>query len=309
VTDEFLHTFSSMGTVVTLHVVGHGTTAAERLDRGQAIARAAGWFDEIERTCSRFDPSSELMRLTTHVGERVRASPVLVEAVAFALSVAEESDGAFDPTLGVQMERRGFNVEHRSGRQIPSAVAEHNATWRDVHVDRSTNTVTLDRPLILDVGAVAKGMAIDLAARELSPFVNFVVNAGGDAYFGGKNARDEPWSVGVRHPRREGELIETVKVSDCAVCTSGDYERVTADGHHILDPFTRGSASRSASVTVVTSSAMVADALATAAFVLGPERGIALLERHDVDGFIITPALDRFDTARMSRHLREHAVR
>jgi FAD:protein FMN transferase len=309
VTDEFLHTFSAIGTVVTLHVVGYGTTAAERLDRDRAIARAATWFDQIERTCSRFDPHSELMHLSAHVGERVPASPMLVEAVAFALAVAEETDGAFDPTLGVHMERRGFNVEHRSGRQVRSAVAEHDATWRDVHVDRTNDTITLDRPIVLDLGAVAKGMAIDMAARELFPFANFVVDAGGDAYFGGKNPRHEPWSVGVRHPRRESELIETVKVSDCAVCTSGDYERVTAGGHHILDPFTRGSAQRSASVTVVASSAMVADALATAAFILGPERGIALLERHDVDGFVITPELERFDTSGMSRHLGEHAVR
>jgi FAD:protein FMN transferase len=304
VTDEFLHTFSAMGTVVTLHVVGHGATATDRRNRDQAVARAATWFDEIERTCSRFDPSSELRRLTSHVGESVAASSMLVEAVAFALAVARESDGAFDPTVGLRMERRGFDIEHRSGRRIQSDLTEHHASWRDVRVDQANNTITLACPLVLDLGAVAKGMAVDMAARELSPFVNFVVDAGGDAYFGGYNVQDDPWSVGIRHPRREDALMETLRISDCAVCTSGDYERVTTEGHHILDPVTREAASQSASVTVVTSSAMVADALATAAFVLGPDKGIPLLQRHEVDGLIVTPDLERFETGGMSRYRR-----
>ena len=84
--------------------------------------------------------------------------------------------------------------------------------------------MTLHRPLLLDLGAVAKGLAIDMAARELQPFENFAIDAGGDLYFGGCNAAGEPWSVGIRHPRGDG-LLDTLRVSDAAVCTSGDYER------------------------------------------------------------------------------------
>jgi thiamine biosynthesis lipoprotein len=88
------------------------------------------------------------------------------------------------------------------------------------------------------------------------------------------------------------------------VCTSGDYERRISsddgdDGHHIIDPRTRASATESASVTVVAPSAMVADALATAAFVLGPADGLEILERHGVDGLMITRALERFATRGM----------
>ena len=83
---------------------------------------------------------------------------------------------------------------------------------------------------MLDLGAVAKGMAVDAAARELAVCGDFAIDAGGDLYLGGVNRNGEPWRVGIRHPRRDGELIEAVTVSDRAVCTSGDYER----GDHIV---------------------------------------------------------------------------
>jgi len=108
-----------------------------------------------------------------------------------------------------------------------------------------------------------------------------------------------PWRVGLRHPREDGAVFETVQVSDCAVCTSGDYERRSpaGDGHHILDPRTSVSSGDVASATVIAPTAMVADACATAAFVLGPVEGVRFLARQDVEGVLITPALTRHETA------------
>jgi FAD:protein FMN transferase len=148
------------------------------------------------------------------------------------------------------------------------------------------------RPLTLDLGAVAKGLAVDAAARELEPYTNFAIDAGGDLFLGGCNHEGEPWSVGIRHPRIPGELIDRLRVSNQAVCTSGDYER----GEHILDPRANVAAGAVASATVVAPGAMLADALATAAFVLGPEEGIHLLERMGVEGLLVTADLQRFET-------------
>src|SRR5206468_3879024 len=100
-------------------------------------------------------------------------------------------------------------------------------------------------------------------------------------------------------------LIDTLHVSDGAVCTSGDYEqpgRAENGGSHIIDPRSGASAVAAISATVLAPSAMVADALATAAFVLGPADGIQLLERHGVDGLIISPTLERFATPGMRSH-------
>jgi thiamine biosynthesis lipoprotein len=293
-----------MGTVVSFQVVGHGATDVERAARDDAIARSVAWFEEVEATCSRFDQQSELQLLSTQIGVAVRASPMLFEAVRFALAVAAESGGAFDPTVGLSMERRGFDREHRTGDTIHTSLEQpHDVSYRDVIVDDDEKTIMLCRPLLLDLGAVAKGLAIDVAARELQPFENFAIDAGGDLYFGGRNATEQPWSVGIRHPRGDG-LLDTLHVSDVAVCTSGDYERRTDAGHHIVDPRTGAPANDIASVTVIAPSAMVADTLATAAFVLGPVDGMSLLERHGVQGLIVTPELERFSTSDMpgARH-------
>ena len=257
-----------------------------------AIERAFGWFHEIEERCTRFDPSSELMQLTSRTGIPVSVSPLLFEAVQFALRVAEESGGAFDPAVGHRMESLGFNRNHRTGQTIQTPIAPEPATYRDIHLDFDRKTIRLDRPLIVDLGAVVKGLAIDLAARELQPLTDFSIDAGGDLYLGGRNPDGEPWHVGIRHPRRYDDFIHDLRVSNQAVCTSGDYER----GRHILDARSGDPASCAASVTVLAPSAMLADALSTAAFVLGPVEGIALLERMGVQGFIIAPDLQRYET-------------
>ena len=283
-----IRTQVAMNTLVTLHVVSPEAPA-------EIFESAFGWFHEIEARCSRFDAESELIRLCRRPGEPIEVSPLLFEAIRFALIVAEESGGAFDPTQGARMAELGFNRHHITGESMPSPTVPA-ATWRDIELDPERKTILLRRTLTLDLAAVVKGLAIDLASRELAPFRDFAIDAGGDLYVCGANEKAEPWSVGVRHPRRDGELIASLRVTDCAVCTSGDYERRSATGHHILDPATGASAQASASVTVVAPSAMVADALATAAFVMGPDSGIPFLERMGVDGLIFTPELERFET-------------
>ena len=246
-----------MGTLVTIHVVRAGAE--------EAIDRAFGWFHEMEARCSRFDAASELRQLSEHAGEPVEVSAILCEALRFALSVAEETGGAFDPAAG---------------------------RYREIRIDPEHRTVTLPRPLTLDLGAVVKGFAVDLAARELAPLADFAIDAGGDLYLAGSNPSGEPWSVGIRNPLAPEELLDTLCVSQQAVCTSGLYER----GDHILDARTGMAARSVASSTVIAPSAMLADALATAAFVLGPVAGIELLHRMGVDGLIVMPDLQRYST-------------
>jgi thiamine biosynthesis lipoprotein len=285
-----------MGTLVTVEVlIPRGAASAPARE---ATDRAFGWFREIENRCTRFDPASELMQLAARPGEAVIASPMLFEAMQFALRVAEETRGAFDPTAGHRMMARGFDREHRSGHRVHLDLQPApDATWRDIELNPERRTITLRRPLIPDLGAVAKGLAIDTAAQELNPFANFAIDAGGDLYLSGANASGEPWTAGIRHPRRPGELLESLRISGQAVCTSGDYERHGDDGRsHILDPRTGKVADSVASATVIAPVAMLADALATAAFVLGPEEGIRLLNRMDVAGVIVTPDLARYET-------------
>ena len=289
-----------MGTIVTIDVAGPATSHRPGpAEINNAIDRAFEWFHRVEECCTRFEPHSEVMQLASRAGVALSASAILFEAVQFALAVAEETGGAFDPTVGHAMETRGFNREYRTGRIVQTAIPEGAVSYRDVRIDAARKTITLLRPLILDLGAVAKGLAIDLAARELQPFENFAIDAGGDLYLGGCNAEGEPWTIGIRDPRRTSELLDAVRVSNRAVCTSGDYERCTSpgpEGHHIIDPRASNSAQGIASVTAIGPTAMMADAVSTAAFVLGPDEGIRLFERMDVEGLIVTSSLERFKT-------------
>lgn len=287
-----------MDTVVSIDIAGHPSAA----DEPDAIHRAFAWFSAVESACSRFDPASELMRLCATVETSVRVSATLFEAVRFAVTVARLSDGAFDPTVGGLMEARGFNRNYRTGQRVaPRPPEVLRPSYRDIEVDQTHQTITLHRPLVIDLGAVAKGLAIDLATRELAGVENYAIDAGGDIYVSGRNHEGSPWRVGVRHPRQPGMWC-VLQLSDAAVCTSGDYARpLDAVEHHLLDPRTGRSPHDLASTTVVAPTAMLADALSTAAFVLGRERGLRLLEQQGVEGLTIDRTMDPAPTRGFAR--------
>lgn len=289
-----------MDTLVTIEVSDPDSAAvAARIDA------AFAWFARVESVCSRFDPASDLRRLCATPGVPVAVEPLLFRAIEFALAVARASVGAFDPTVGGTLTRQGFDTNFRTGERVVLSEPT-GADLDDIMLDSDAGTVTLQRPLLLDLGGVAKGMAIDLAAQELRPCRDFAINAGGDVYLAGQNPGGHPWRVGIRHPRIDDAIIAEVAVSGMAVCTSGDYERRRPgnhEGHHIVEPATGASATSCASVSVVAPTAMFADALGTAAFVLGPHAGIDFLEAQGADGFIVSSDLREYATEGFSKWL------
>jgi len=288
-----IRSIPAMGTIVTIQALGPDAQAAARIEG------AFEWMREVEAACTRFEPDSEAMRLTARAGTPVVASDILFEAVRFAVAVAEATGGAFDPTVGHRLQGRGFNRSYRTGETVAATIpTPDDPSYRDVRLDAATRTIMLTQPLILDLGAVAKGLAIDLAARELSALEDFAIDAGGDLYLAGRGPGRQPWRVGIRHPREDG-LLRRLTVTDAAVCTSGDYERQApemADGHHLIDARSGACARTVSSATVVAATAMVADAFAAAAFVLGPRDGIAFLEAQGVEGLIVSASLEQHAT-------------
>jgi thiamine biosynthesis lipoprotein len=142
------------------------------------------------------------------------------------------------------------------------------------------------------MGGIGKGFAVDRAATMLrSHGINdFLVQAGGDLYASGRRG-DRPWRAAIRDPRGEGNFA-AMDLHDTTFSTSGDYERFfIEDGrryHHILDPDTGEPARGSRSVTIVAPRAVIADALSTGVFIMGPEAGMALIEAlPDVEGVIV----------------------
>jgi thiamine biosynthesis lipoprotein len=288
-------------------VAGMATGTDARDGAREAIERALGWFGEVERVCSRFDAESELRRLCATVGEPVAVSRLLLEAVRFAVALADVTEGAFDPTVGGAMAARGFDRhwvtgEATGGSGGGSAAGQGQrtddlarGTWRDVRVDMRRGAITLARRALLDLGAVAKGLAIDLAARELAGFEGACVEAGGDLHVRGTNAGGDGWRIGVRDPARPEDVACVIELDTVggAVCTSGLYERRGPGGEeHVLDARNGEAPAGLASVTVVAPTAMAADGLGTAALVLGMEEGARLLEQEG-GGAVLIDALGR----------------
>lgn len=284
-----------MGTVVTIQVARRDV-AEDTI--GGALDRAFSWFHEIEERCTRFDAASELMRLCATTGEWVPVSAIVFEAVRFALAVAEQTGGVFDPTVGGRMRALGYDQHHRSGARV-TGVAEDGVNFRDVEVDEKARALRLRRRLTLDAGAVAKGLAIDMAAREMEGLRDFSIDAGGDLFLSGLNDSGEAWRVGIRHPRTAGALIARLRVSGLAVCTSGDYER----GQHILNGHGGALTQGLVSVTAIGPGAMLADAMSTAAFAAGPRDGLALLEQAGLEGLLITDDLQWIETRGLRKFL------
>lgn len=254
-------------------------------------------FRQVEAACSRFSTDSELSRLSLQTGISVRVSDMLFELIRFALQVAEMTDGSFDPTLGHAMASLGFKYHYLTGVPIINDSLESctDVSFRDVILDEQERTVLLTKPLALDLGAVAKGFAVDLAAKELQGFEGLLIEAGGDIYAGGLNSNHEPWRIGIQHPLHGDSLIGSIPLSNAAICTSGGYERLSTlvnGEHHLLIPQTKLSQKSVLSCSVVAPYAMLADAFSTAAFILGPQDGLKLLESNDLEGLWVLPSCE-----------------
>ena len=270
-----------MGTSVEVTVSQVDSKAAE-----EAIEAAFQEVERINRLMSHYRPDSEVSQITHHAGKKeVRVSPENLEVIERALYFSRLSDGAFDITIGPVFRLWNFREGKIPDRETLRDQLKR-VDYRKIKADRSRSTVYLADPRMeLDLGAIAKGYAVDRACGVLQKrgVENFLVNAGGDLKVGGEKEKGVPWTIGVQHPRLPSEIIGKLQPKNSGVATSGDYEKsFVKDGeryHHILVPSTGMPARECQSVTILAPSAMDADALATAVFVLGPKKGVALVEK------------------------------
>ena len=259
-----------------------------------------------DREAALFDwrvPESPVGRLNR--GQALVPPPEVASALAAALEVASASGGAFDPTVLPLVRLWSFDNGGRLPLSAEVEQARRQVDWRRVSLD-AEGRYRLPEGLELDLGGIAQGAVVDLlgAWLEQKGFRQYLVEASGDILVSGTKARKEPWSVGIRHPRDSRAFVGIVKLGEpgrkIAIVTSGDYERFFEQGgrryHHILDPATGYPAMGLASVTVIAPTCTEADALSTAAFVLGPERGLELLEsRPGVEGLLIAEREGRLE--------------
>lgn len=290
-----------MGTQVIVKVVSNDR------ERSQIAVNAA--FDEVsrlERLMSNFMPETELSRINQQAGVApVKVSRELFEIIKRSLVFSELSDGAFDISFASVGKLWNFR---NAVLPASDAVKTHLpfVDYRKIRLDDERTTVFLpSRQMEIGLGGIGKGYAMDRAMAVLNHhgIRNAMVMAGGDTLIKGKNG-DDLWRVGLRDPDTVDGILAVLPLEDQAISTSGDYERFfMKDGvryHHILNTRTGYPASLCRSVTILAPDATTSDALSTTVFVLGPERGLALVERlDDVEAIII----DRHGTMSLSSGL------
>ena len=280
-----------MGTLVEITVLSPDTDIAQ-----MAIGQAFDEMLRLERLMSTHLPDSEISRLNAAAGSKtfLSVSPEVLEVIQRAIYWGNKSNGALDISIGPVSSLWRFDDENPA---IPDAQrlarAVRLVNFGDIEIDAST--VRLKQPVMsLHLGAIAKGYAVD---RAMDVLVNLkirhaMINAGGDLKALGSRKDGKPWNIGLQHPRKPEKMISSFGLANKAVATSGDYQKYFILGdtryHHILDPVSGMPARGLISSTIIADSVMDADALATAVFVLGSDKGIRLIDSLEgVEGMLV----------------------
>lgn len=283
-----------MGTRVSVALWLEDAVQAE-----QAVAAAMAEMRRIDAEFSPYIETSQLYR-ANQLAPKASAkapldiSPELTRIIDKSLYYSRLSDGAFDITfasLGRYYDYRAKlkpSVQQRE-KLLPAI------NYGFIHLDTKANSLWFEHPKVyIDLGGIAKGYAVDSVVSLLQRFgvKHATVSAGGDSRVLG-DKRGRPWMVGIKNPRAENSIAITLPLENCAISTSGDYERYFIDEngdriHHILNPRTGKPTNGINSVTIIGPLGFDTDPLSTTVFVMGVEKGLALINKlADFDAVII----------------------
>ena len=305
-----------MGTIVQVDVCLNDE-ASSRVDA--AYAEVWQRMSDISWRMNVYDPNSDVTKVNEVYPEAVTIGADTHAMLRRSVEYARQTRGAF--LISVWPLIKLWRASQES--QQPPAEEVLRETLRQINLNQlslqaDNKVARLNRTISVDLGGIAKGYAIDEAARILRRhgFRQFYIDAGGDIYVGGLNCRSEKWRIGIKDPRDRERIIETVAVSDQAVTTSGNYEQfLVIKGErysHIIDPSTGYPQREVVSATVIAPTAEAADVFSTAMTVLGRERGTELIDQEQPemasliyarqpDGLVVRKASRRFESYQLNR--------
>jgi FAD:protein FMN transferase len=292
----------AMGTHLTF--AAYTTPTIDQAAVHAAFDAAIAEIVRIEKLMTTWDPASEVSRINAAAGkEAVQVGDETFDVIKEALHASEISSGCFDITFetlhGLWKFDQDLDPHPPTAADVRTRLKD--VGYKHVKLDPTAHTVMIDDPRThIGLGGIAKGYAVDQAAKVLldAGLTSFFVQAGGDLYTRGEKPDGKPWQAGIRDPRgAEGDYFALMQVTDHAFSTAGDYERsYIVDGtryHHIIDPHTGYPATASRSVTIWAPTALQADEIDDAVFILGPEKGLALVESIDGVGAVIVDSKNK----------------
>jgi thiamine biosynthesis lipoprotein len=264
-----------MDTFVTIYAVGPQKVTS------RAIDLALDRMQEVDAKFNILNRESPLYAFN-HEGVPI-SDPEIVHVIRVALQVAHDSNGAFDITVEPLIALWGFygdSPDLPEEGKIKDCLTKINYAYLSI---KDGKLEKRDGNVRIDLGGIAKGYGVSQAVSVLKAegVTSALIDAGGDVYALGKKG-SKLWNVGVRHPREE-DLLGYIEVEDLAVLGSGDYERFFVKNgkryHHIIDPKIGYPAEGLSGITLIHPDPVVADAWNTALFVLGPEKGLDIVEK------------------------------
>ena len=286
----------AMGTNV--HFIAY-TNAKVDVDHVKAaISAGVAEMRRLEDVMSEWKSDSEVGKVNSNPGQWVTVGPETFSVISRALEEGKLSGGAFDITFQAMSGLWKFGSAADAVPKLPSPaeVAERRklVDYRTVELDPKASAVRLAKAHKIGLGGIAKGYIVDqaVAVMKRAGIECFLVQAGGDLYGAGKKPDGSAWISAIQDPRQvEGVSFASLELTDHAFSTAGDYARYYMIGkrryHHIIDPHTGYPATASRSVTVWADDATTADAIDDAVFILGPEKGLKLVEATPGVGVVI----------------------
>lgn len=301
---EHLFSGNTMGTTYHIKVV-----ASRSMDSAKVQAKVDQCLERVNQSMSTYRADSEISRFNalTGIDTPFQASPDFLRVMLWAREVYQVTGGAWDGTVNPLVNLWGFG---RKGplQRIPTGdeveAARQMVGFDHIEIDAASGRLIKKRPdVTMDLASIAKGYGVDQVALTLNTlgFKDYLVEIGGEVYGAGQRPDGKPWRVGINRPQAEAAadaVYKVVPLHDSAMATSGDYRNFyQIEGRiysHIIDPRTGYPIQNHVvSASVIADSCTLADGLATALMVMGPEKGVALLDRlKGVEGLIIVQTAD-----------------
>ena len=281
-----------MGTLVFVTGVAPEEEVAKK-----AVAAGLAEIRRIEKFMSTWIPTSELSKVNAAAGKHaVHVGPENMAVLKASLRMAALTEGGFNIAVGPAVDAWNVSQEGRIPSEKELDGVRPFTLLENIVLDEQFGTVHLKQAgMKIDVGGIGKGYAADLVVdvmKEAGATAG-VVALSGDIKTFGRLPDQERFVFGIQHPRKEqGHILGRIELENEAVSTAGDYQRfIMIDGiryHHILDPQTLQPARGCQSVTIIAKDGVMADGLDTGIFVMGPKKGMALIESlPDVEGVIV----------------------